>query len=131
MLIDTHILIWMLNNSNLEQVGPQTLEILRTQPLTVSVASLLEIAVKKRKKKLTAPDTNQILNEIISRNATVLDVQPDHILKVPDIESSAHADPFDLLLMAQATAQSIPLITCDVKMLGVVQPGLQLIDGRE
>jgi len=104
--------------------------ILKTQPVTVSVASLIEIAVKKRKGKLTAPETDEILNDLLSKNAAVLNVEAQHISSFPRLESSLHADPFDLLLVAQAISEKIPFITNDSEILKINYPGLRLIDGR-
>jgi PIN domain nuclease of toxin-antitoxin system len=130
MLIDTHVLIWMLDDKA-GRLGPQTQKSVKALPLTVSVASLIEIAVKKRKGKLDAPETNRILTNLVSKNTDILDVRAQHIANIPRLEISAHADPFDLVLMAQAISEGLPLLTCDSEILKINFPGLRLIDGRK
>ncbi|HEX7633296.1 MAG TPA: type II toxin-antitoxin system VapC family toxin [Candidatus Saccharimonadales bacterium] len=129
MIIDTHILIWLLND-NLERLGREALEIAKTQSITVSTASLFEIAMKKRKDKLDAPDTESIYKTLEQQGITVLDIAAQHIYKVPGLAATPHADPFDLLLMSQAISEDLPFLTCDAEILKTVCPGLRLIDGR-
>lgn len=128
MLIDTHILIWILEDT-LGVLGPEASNLLHKQPLTVSSASLMEIAVKKRRGKLDAPETQSIIDNLQKKNIDILDIQAHHITNVPSIDTTLHADPFDLLFMAQAITENIPFITCDREILRTTQPGLQLING--
>lgn len=129
-LIDTHILIWMLEK-DLRGLGPLAQDILKTQPITVSAVTLIEIAVKKRKGKLDMPETNLIATTLEAKNVAILPIQTQHINNLPNLEETPHADPFDLLLMAQAISERLPLLTCDEEILKITPPGLQLLDGRQ
>lgn len=129
MLIDTHILIWILENK-LTSLGSEALKEIKLQQIIVSVATLMEIASKKRKGKLDAPETETIANTLQKQDIAILDIQSRHIFDIPGLASTPHADPFDLLLIAQAISENIPLLTCNAEILKVVHPGLRLIDGR-
>ncbi|HEX4774470.1 MAG TPA: type II toxin-antitoxin system VapC family toxin [Candidatus Saccharimonadales bacterium] len=129
MLIDTHILVWILE-SKLAKLGTLARDNINNQPIVVSVATLIEIAVKKRKGKLDAPDTLTILANLASNNIEVLDIQPGHVINLPSLETIKHADPFDLLLISQSVSESLPFLTSDSKILGAYIPNLRLIDGR-
>lgn len=129
MLIDTHVLIWLLENE-LGKLGDHALETLDAQPITISMASLIEMEVKKRKGKLDMPKTEAIAATLQAQNIDVLGILTPHISAMPGLDVTPHADPFDLLLMGQAIAEGLPLLTCDARILETVQPGLRLVDGR-
>jgi PIN domain nuclease of toxin-antitoxin system len=130
MLIDTHVLIWMFERQT-KFLGPTSLQRLETERVVVSCVSLIEMAVKKRKGKLDMPDTASIVATLRLKDIDVLDIQTKYIAHMPSLEQTPHADPFDLLLVAQAISEGIPLLTCDAEILKINQPGLRLIDGRQ
>jgi PIN domain nuclease of toxin-antitoxin system len=130
MLIDTHVLIWMFE-AKLAKLGTRALVSLENQRFTVSAVSLMEIADKKRRKKLDAPRTAEIIASLVAKNIDIISIQPQHIADIPSLETMPHADPFDLLLVAQAVSEGLPLLTCDTKILDITYPGLRLIDGRK
>lgn len=129
MLIDTHILIWLLE-AKTDNFGAATRSYFKTQPVTVSAASLIELAVKKRKGKLDMPGTTAIVAALDAKNIEIIDIKAQHISNMPGLDITPHADPFDLLLVAQAISESLPLLTCDSEILQIIQPGLQLFDSR-
>jgi PIN domain nuclease of toxin-antitoxin system len=76
----------------------------------VSAASVWEIAIKRGLGKLTAPD--DMLEELAARDVGVLDVTADHAWGVSRLPRH-HSDPFDRLLVAQALAEGLVLVTAD------------------
>lgn len=94
------------------------------------MASFLEIKIKQRRGGLTQLSIIQLETKARLEGAAILDIQLKHLVEVPGLEVTPHADPFDLLLIAQAISENIPLLTCDAEMLKVSCPGLRLIDGR-
>jgi PIN domain nuclease of toxin-antitoxin system len=79
----------------------------------VSSASTLEIATKVRLGKLNAPGLVQTLPARLSAlDATSLPITVDHALLAGSI-SWAHRDPFDRLLVAQATLEDATFVTVD------------------
>lgn len=112
-LVDTHILLWLFSEPNRipEYVRDALAD--RTNPLLVSSASALEIATKVRLGKLDAPGLVQTLPARLSAlAATSLPITVDHALLAGSI-SWAHRDPFDRLLVAQATLEDATFVTVD------------------
>lgn len=131
MLIDTHILLWVFEDIA-GKMGPQTKSMVKQNfsNCSVSMASFFEIKIKQRKGSL--PQFSIITLETNTRleGAAILPVELNHLVEVPDIKVTRHADPFDLLLIAQAISEKIPLLSCDEEILKISYPGLRLIDGR-
>ena len=112
-LVDTHILLWLFSEPNRipEYVRDALAD--RTNPLLVSSASALEIAANVRLGKLQAPGLVQTLPARLSAlAATSLPITVDHALLAGSI-SWAHRDPFDRLLVAQATLEDATFVTVD------------------
>ena len=95
------------------------------------MASFFEVKVKQRKGGLKQFSIPSLETKVRLACATVLDIQLQHLVEIPSLQATPHADPFDLLLVAQAISEGVPLLTCDKKVLAITQPGLRLIDGRK
>ncbi|GAB3901991.1 type II toxin-antitoxin system VapC family toxin [Spirosoma agri] len=118
LLIDTHILLWVLEAD--PQLSARAAELIRNtnNEVFVSAASLMEIAIKKKIGKL---DTIRTSTEIFQEMTRVLAVQFLPILpryldayqSIPLYED--HRDPFDRLLIATAFADDLILISDDSK----------------
>lgn len=118
LLIDTHILLWVLEAD--AQLSARAAELIRstTNEVFVSAASLLEISIKIKIGKL---DTNRTATEIFQEMTRVLAIQllpvlPHHLdayQSIPLYED--HRDPFDRLLIATAFADNLTLISDDGK----------------
>jgi PIN domain nuclease of toxin-antitoxin system len=110
LLLDTHVLIWALeNNSKLSEQARSAI-IDGHNLVFVSTASMLEIAIKKSLGKLETPEN--LLEEINTHRFTLLPIQGDHALEItslPDI----HKDPFDRMLISQANCEKLRLTTAD------------------
>lgn len=109
-LVDTHALLWWLEDDpTLPDAVLQLIADETTVPL-VSIASLWEIAIKRRLGKLEAPPN---LTEVIEAEGFHwLAIAPDHawaVGELPDI----HGDPFDRLLIAQAQQERVPIVSRD------------------
>lgn len=112
-LIDTHVFIWaMENKKRLAEDIKQEI----TNPdntVFVSIATIWEIIIKSAKKKLKAP--KDIKGDIQASNFQLLPIELEHVLevrKLPDI----HKDPFDRIIISQAKAENLTLITSDEKI---------------
>lgn len=112
-LIDTHIFIWSMVKS--DRLSTKLIKLLSDaeNEIFLSIASVWEMIIKKRRKKLRFP--KDIESGIKKVGFHLLSVNLNHVLavdKLPDY----HADPFDRLLIAQAITESITLITSDEKI---------------
>lgn len=112
-LLDTHVLLWLLSAP--ERVPEPVRAALgdRDNPLLVSAASALEIATKVRIGTLDAPSLSATLpRRIEDLGATPLAISVDHALLAGSLRWD-HRDPFDRLLVAQATIEDATLVTVD------------------
>ncbi|GAC1504206.1 MAG: type II toxin-antitoxin system VapC family toxin [Candidatus Saccharimonadales bacterium] len=131
MLIDTHILIWLFDATN-SRLGTDTDQRVKEnfEKCAVSVASLAEIKIKQRRGGLAQFDIQELIKKVRAAGANILDIKPGHILTLPEINLTPHSDPFDLLIIAQAISEGLPLVTCDREILKNKAPGLRLLDGH-
>lgn len=110
LLLDTHALIWALeNNPTLSQAAREAI-IDGENMVFVSAASVWEISIKQALGKLEVPDN--LLEEIELHRFTLLDINAVHANeagKLPPI----HHDPFDRVLIAQAQVENLVLVTRD------------------
>jgi PIN domain nuclease of toxin-antitoxin system len=114
LLLDSHILLWWLAGSR--KLGSKALRHLTQADakLFVSAASWWELGVKKSLGRLDVdwPHTRVILqrNQIVT-----LDVTFDHADAAADLPFH-HGDPFDRMLVAQATVEGFVLLTRDKRL---------------
>ncbi len=110
LLVDSHVLLWhVLDDPRLKPAPTAAIESEGAQVL-VSVASLWEIAIKSALGKLEAPE--DLPERIEQLGFRPLPIQSRHAWAVRDLPRH-HGDPFDRLLIAQARAESLPIVTAD------------------
>lgn len=110
LLLDTHILLWWLNdsadlndNARVMIADPENL-------VYVSAVSLWEIVIKESIGKLKMPKEWRTV--IQDKSFRRLSVTWGHTLKVADLPQ-IHRDPFDRLLISQALMENLTLLTND------------------
>ena len=113
-LLDTHALLWWLfDDPKLSNVAKDIIKD-RSNDIQVSSASAWEISTKYRIGKL--PSASQLIKDlpgyITKAGFEQLSITVQHAQLAGSYESS-HRDPFDRMLAAQASLESMTLITCD------------------
>ena len=114
LLLDTHTLIWwMTGDSQLSKSAHSHIEQKSNVPI-VSAASAWEIATKVRLGKLpAAADLIQDFAADLARERIeILPVTADHGIRA-GLLPGPHRDPFDRMLIAQALAENIPILSND------------------
>ena len=112
-LLDTHVLIWALeNNPTLSESAADHI-IEGKNMVFVSAASVWEISIKMSMGKLQAPDN--LLEEIRLHRFTPLPITLEHAKLAADLPD-VHKDPFDRMLIAQALKEKLTLVTRDKMM---------------
>ena len=112
-LLDTHILLWALNNDP-RLSDPHRAIFLSNQQVVVSAISVLEIAIKKSLGKLTlAVDLLTLLRD---RGIPILMMNEAHAARVEFLPMH-HGDPFDRVLIAQAQIEGMTLVTADANIM--------------
>ncbi len=83
------------------------------EPCFLSVASLWEITIKKQIGKLILDISLEELFDYADRNQIeIIQITYEHLLTLEQLPSH-HNDPFDRLIISQALAENLTLITRD------------------
>jgi len=111
-IIDTHALLWYLRNSgDLSELALNTMN--TTELIYTSVASLWEIAIKQSIGKLDLDfSITQIENLCNEKDIQILPIKSKHLDKLKNLPKY-HGDPFDRLIISQALAENLTIITRD------------------
>ena len=110
LLLDTHIFLWAVAGSPLLKAATRRL-IESADEVYVSAASLWEVAIKARLGKIEA-DPDELVAAIELSGFIELPVRASHAAAVARL-AMHHTDPFDRLLVAQAVAEPLKLVTAD------------------
>ncbi len=114
-LLDTHAFIWWMEGG--KKLSPKIKNILQdsSEDIFVSVASVWEIVIKKSKGRLKTP--KDIAGGIREAGFKILSIEISHVLEVGELSlRKDHQDPFDRILIAQARAEKLTLVTSDPKI---------------
>lgn len=114
LLLDTHALLWFLQGDERLSANARN-DIVTAGPVAaVRIASLWEIAIKMSLGKLTLPRPFKELfpSSIVASNLSLLNIGMDHLARLSTLPFH-HRDPFDRLLIAQATVDDLELVTRD------------------
>ena len=123
-LLDTHTYMWW------AQVPPvltfQVQEILEDtdNQLFVSVASIWEMIIKRKKGRLTFDEV--LLDPSKVYGFKVLSIDLSHVVQIDELDMIPH-DPFDRVMLAQALKEKLTFITNDAKCLQYTHPELKLL----
>jgi PIN domain nuclease of toxin-antitoxin system len=113
LLLDTHLLLWAAES--VRRI-PRSARPLISDPdneLLFSAASIWEIAIKSTLKRPDFQvDARTLRRGLIDNGYIELPVLSEHAVAI-DALPSIHKDPFDRLLIAQATVEGITLLTDD------------------
>ncbi len=109
LLLDTHVLLWWLADEGLSSQVRDTI----ADPANlavVSAASAWEISIKKALGKLTAPD--DLEHQVQAGGFLALPISIAHGIAAGQL-TRHHEDPFDRMLIAQAFAEGLTIVTRD------------------
>ena len=108
LLLDTHIAIWSATNSpRLPRSARNIIE--RASALYVSAVTIWEMGLKSRSLKI---DVAQLVEGFAATGVRALPITWEHAVRFDEI-ATAHPDPFDRLLLAQAMHEPMHLLTSD------------------
>jgi PIN domain nuclease of toxin-antitoxin system len=113
-LLDTQVWLWMVSDPS--RLGREARSLVEDpgEALLLSAASSWEIAIKHGLGKLDLPGDPQVLvPEWMTRSGVrPLPVHHHHALGVAHLPPH-HRDPFDRLLVVQATIEGVPILSSD------------------
>lgn len=124
-LLDTHTALWALDRP--EALSASAHKAASAGPNVLSVVSYWEVTIKSMKGTLNVGDPRLWWHEALEQlAATVLLLRPDHVaavLSLPPI----HKDPFDRVLIAQATVEGLTLVSSDGEIAHYASKGLRVV----
>nr|WP_274604615.1 type II toxin-antitoxin system VapC family toxin [Pseudomonas coleopterorum] len=125
-MLDTHILIWVAKDSPMLSLKARSLIANLDHEVYFSAASLWEVAIKNGLSRSgIVINTVGLRRQLLLNGYHELPITAAHgmaVEKLPPI----HRDPFDRLLFAQATLESMQLLTADALLSQYGAPALQV-----
>ena len=112
LLLDTHALLWWLDGDERLSLAARDAIGDETNPVLVSAASAWEIAAKVRLGKLPgAVEVAERISEVLAMQGfTALAISVDHARRA-GLLPGPQRDPFDRMLIAQAQAENLILVS--------------------
>jgi len=111
LLVDTQLLIWAASDMLPEKAKPYFMD--KNNTLYFSTASIWEIIIKR---DLNRPDFQidpvMLYGGLLNNEYTELEITSHHTLLVAHLPS-IHKDPFDRIILAQAKAEGMMLLSSD------------------
>ncbi len=115
-LTDTHTLVWAISNP--DALGVRAREVLATSSVVASVANLWELVLKSSKPGALVADPLPWWTKYVTQaGIPALAIRTTHIqalAALPELHvASTHRDLFDRILVAQAIAEGLTLVSKD------------------
>ncbi len=125
LLLDTHVLLWAISNVELLSKKVQKAITDERNELVVSVISLWEIQLKIDAGKLSSEFVPSLIQEHLRLLGVsrILDFNPHHLSFLATLPN-LHKEPFDRILLAQAKAEQLTMVTADRVMKQYDVPSL-------
>jgi PIN domain nuclease of toxin-antitoxin system len=113
-LIDTHAFLWAILQPDRMSAGMRRRYRNPDNMILLSAASIWEIGAKYAlgKLPLIMPPHLCMPRYLASQRITILSLTLEHALHAHQLPPH-HRDPFDCMILAQATAEQIPIMTAD------------------
>ena len=111
-LVDTQALLWWLIDS--ARLGPRSRRLIMSETPIISPVVLWEIAIKSGLGKLDA-DVGEVCSVVAAQGFDRLGLTDRHFIGLSSL-AHHHRDPFDRMLIAQASSEDIPILTADRKL---------------
>jgi PIN domain nuclease of toxin-antitoxin system len=112
-LLDTHLLLWAAGQPSRLPATAQRLIANPKNDLLFSAASIWEVAIKRGLGRDDFQADPRLLRRgLLDNGYNELPVFSDHVVAIETLPP-IHKDPFDRLLVAQATVEGITLLTAD------------------
>lgn len=117
LLLDTHAFLWYILDDPRLTAKADSLISDANNEIEISPASYWEIAIKIRLKKYSLPEPYQVFmdREIAINGFRILHIEPKHTAPITTMPFH-HRDPFDRLIVAQALAERIAVVSGDADL---------------
>jgi len=124
-LLDTHTAIFSMSKS--QSLSPAAKAAVALGTNFLSVVSYWEVMLKSMKGKLDVGDPRAWWQEALEQlAATALPLRPEHVAAVYHLPP-IHKDPFDRILIAQASVEGLALVSGDGKIARYASKSLRVV----
>ena len=113
-LIDTHIFLWAIAGDERLSDEHRSIYLDHASQLYLSVASVWEMLIKSGvgKLDLPAPASGFIFRQMEKNRIEMLTIRAAHLTELESLPP-IHRDPFDRMMVAQARAERMPIVSAD------------------
>jgi PIN domain nuclease of toxin-antitoxin system len=116
LLLDTHILLWAAGVPDKLSKSVRSMLLDESNSLYFSSASIWEIVIKRGLgRKDFKVDPLRLRKQLIANGYQEVSIISDHALGIEQLPKF-HKDPFDRVLIAQAKAEGLTLLTSDERV---------------
>ena len=113
LLLDTHLLLWAAGQPNRLSAGARKLLDNPANQLLFSAASIWEVTIKRGLGRSDFQADPRVLRRgLLDNGYDELPILSEHVVAIESLPP-VHKDPFDRLLVAQATVEGISFLTAD------------------
>jgi PIN domain nuclease of toxin-antitoxin system len=117
LLLDTHVMLWAAGQPEKLSESARSLLTMPENALFFSAASIWEVIIKRSSGRADFKvDAARLEKLLVAHGYTELPITAEHVLKVETLPF-LHQDPFDRLLIAQARAEGMQLLTMDASVI--------------
>lgn len=115
-LLDTHAFLWIAQDDPRLDTNVRELFVDTRNEIFLSAASIWEMAIKASLGKLTlATPLARLVESGVARGIRLLQISSDHVYQVEHLPFHQR-DPFDRLLVMQASHEGMQLVSRDSKL---------------
>ncbi len=123
LLVDSHVALWWLADA--DELGRRArAAIHEADEVMFSAVTPWELGIKRALGKLRMPDG--LPQALVASGFVPLDITVDHAASAPTLPMH-HRDPFDRMLIAQATLERLTVVTADDSFAAY---GVPVVDAR-
>lgn len=113
LLLDTHAFLWFYSGSPELSLNAKNIIEHPENDFFVSIASFWEITIKHSMGKLNLDASLDVFfTDVLNKGFNILPIDFQHLLQHSSLPLH-HRDPFDRIIIGQAIAERMPVITCD------------------
>jgi PIN domain nuclease of toxin-antitoxin system len=111
LLLDSHAFLWWSEASAALGAAARAAIADPASEVLVSIAGFWELTIKQSSGRLSLPAELETM--LISQGFSVLPITFLHLRRLGMLPRRHHRDPFDRMMVAQALAEGIPIVTGD------------------
>lgn len=116
LLLDSQVALWVLDDN--PRLGRHTRQMITSaDAVHVSAATVWELTIKAMLGKLSVPE--KLASRLTQQGLTILSITAEHAEGLRDFPELCRHDPFDRLIVAQASLSGFDLVTADHVLLAL------------